>query len=107
MDNPPNTLTDVPLILLIAISMAGLVGELRQADMPGVTTGEIIKRVALRFGSSAMSGMVALMLAMHAWGDINLAGAVGIATGLLGADAANAVYSRWVARKVGADGQAQ
>lgn len=101
MDSPPNTLSDVPLVLLVFICMAGLMGELRQADLPGLTTGEIIKRVALRFGSSAMSGMVALMIAMHIWGDINLAGAIGILTGLIGADFANALYAKWLARKLG------
>ena len=49
-------LADLPTWLLILVALAGLVGEMRQADVPGVALGEILRRVVLRFGSSAGQG---------------------------------------------------
>jgi hypothetical protein len=96
-------LADLPTWLLILVALAGLVGEMRQADMPGVALAEIIKRVLLRFGSSALFGMAALMLAMYLWQDPYLAGAFGISIGLIGADIVGGIYSRWLAKKAGVD----
>lgn len=101
MQNESQTLADVPLMLLLLIAVAGLVGEMRQADVPGVTTGEIVRRVLLRFGSSAMFGLGSLFLAMWWWNNLLLAGGVGIITGLLGADIVGALYTRYVAKKAG------
>lgn len=101
MQNESQTLADVPLLLLLLVAVAGLVGEMRQADVPGVTTGEIVRRVMLRFGSSALFGMASLMLAMWWWGNLMLAGGVGIIVGLLGADIAGALYTRYAAKKAG------
>ena len=70
------TLLDVPLMLFVFVALAGMAGELRQADMPGVTYGEIIKRVCLRFLSSALFGMATLMLAQEIWG-LMISGALG------------------------------
>lgn len=96
------TLLDVPLMLFVFVALAGMAGELRQADMPGVTYGEIIKRVCLRFLSSALFGMATLMLAQEIWGRLMVSGALGIVVGLLGADVAGALYSRAIARRIGA-----
>ncbi|MDY0186109.1 MAG: phage holin family protein [Desulfuromonadaceae bacterium] len=96
------TLLDVPLMLFVFVALAGMAGELRQADMPGVTYGEIIKRVCLRFLSSALFGMATLMLAQEIWGRLMISGALGIVVGLLGADVAGALYSRAIARRIGA-----
>ena len=96
------TLLDVPLMLFVFVALAGMAGELRQADMPGVTYGEIIKRVCLRFLSSALFGMATLMLAQEVWGRLMISGALGIVVGLLGADVAGALYSRAIARRIGA-----
>ncbi len=101
MDNG-RTLLDVPLMLFVFVALAGMAGELRQADMPGVTYGEIIKRVCLRFLSSALFGMATLMLAQEIWGRLMISGALGIVVGLLGADVAGALYSRAIARRIGA-----
>lgn len=95
------TLLDVPLMLFVFVALAGMAGELRQADMPGVTYGEIIKRVCLRFLSSALFGMATLMLAQEIWGRLMISGALGIVVGLLGADVAGALYSRAIARRIG------
>lgn len=94
-------LAELPTWLLILVATAGLVGEMRQADVAGVTLVVIIKRVLLRFGSSAGFGMAALMLAWWAWHDVYLAGGLAIGVGLLGADIAGALYARWLAKRAG------
>lgn len=94
-------LADLPTWLLVLVALAGLVGEMRQADVPGVAMGEIIKRVLLRFGSSALFGMAALLLAMALWQNPYIAGGLAIGIGLLGADITGAIYARWLAKKVG------
>ncbi len=99
--NDERTLLDVPLMLFVFVALAGMAGELRQADLPGVTSGEIIKRVCLRFLSSALFGMATLMLAQEIWGRLMVSGALGIVVGLLGADVAGALYSRAIARRLG------
>ena len=94
-------LAELPIWLLILVGLAGLVGEMRQADIAGATLMEIIRRVVLRFGSSAGFGMAALMLAWWAWHDVYLAGGLAIGVGLLGADIAGALYARWLAKRAG------
>lgn len=101
MQTESQTLADVPLMLLLLIAVAGLVGEMRQADVPGVTTGEIVRRVLLRFGSSAMLGLGTLFLFMWWWNNLLLAGGIGIISGVMGADIVGAIYSRYAARKAG------
>lgn len=96
-------LVDLPIWMLVLVALAGLVGEMRQADVSGVAMGEIVRRVLLRFGSSALFGMVALMMSLWAWGDPYLAGAFGIGTGLIGADVAGGIYSRWLAKRAGVE----
>lgn len=94
-------LADFPTWLLILVALAGLVGEMRQADVPGVALGEILRRVVLRFGSSALFGMATLLLALTVWHDPYVAGGLGIVIGLLGADIAGALYTRWLAKRAG------
>lgn len=101
--NDERTLLDVPLMLFVFVALAGMAGELRQADLPGVSNAEIIKRVCLRFLSSALFGMATLMLAQEIWGRLMISGALGIVVGLLGADVAGALYSRAIARRLGAE----
>lgn len=103
MPTEHQSLADIPLWVVILIAVAGLAGEMRQAEMAGVTMGEIVRRVALRFGSSALFGMATLLLVMSMWHNIILAGALGIIVGLLGADIAGGLYSRWLAKKAGVD----
>lgn len=98
---PERTVLDVPLMLFVFVALAGMAGELRQADLPNVTALEIFKRVCLRFLSSALFGMATLMLAQEIWGRLMISGALGIVVGLLGADVAGALYSRAIARRVG------
>lgn len=104
MDNG-RTLLDVPLMLFVFVALAGMAGELRQADLPDVTNGEIIKRVCLRFLSSALFGMATLMLSQEIWGRIMISGALGIVVGLLGADVAGALYTRAIAKRLGSEAE--
>ena len=94
-------LADMPTWLLIAVALAGLVGEMRQADVAGLSVGELVKRVVLRFGSSAMFGMATLMLVYWLKQDYMLAGALAIPVGLLGADLAGGLYARYLAKRAG------
>lgn len=95
------TLADLPTWLLILVALAGLTGEMWRADAAGMAVGELVKRVLLRFGSSALFGMAALMAALAVWGDPYIAGALGIGIGVMGADVAGGLYSRWLAKKAG------
>lgn len=101
MSDTHQTLSDVPTMLLILVALAGLVGEMRQADVPGVAMAEIIKRIFLRFGSSAGFGMATLLILLATGQGIYLAAAGGILTGLLGADIASAFYTRYLAKRAG------
>lgn len=100
--NDERTLLDVPMILFVFVALAGMAGEMRQADLPGVTVGEIIKRVCLRFSSSALFGVATLLLAQELWGRLMISGGLGVVVGLLGADLAGALYSRAIAKRLGA-----
>lgn len=95
------SLAELPTWMLILVALAGLAGEMWRADAAGMAVCELVKRVLLRFGSSALFGMAALMAALAAWDNPYIAGALGIATGVLGADMAGGIYSRWLARKAG------
>lgn len=101
MSSEHQAIAEFPVWLLLLIALAGLVGEMRQADLAGIAIAEILKRVLLRFGSSALFGMATLMLGMAVWKDVYIAGAAGIVVGLIGADLAVAMYTRWLAREAG------
>ncbi|MFC0709226.1 phage holin family protein [Azorhizophilus paspali] len=96
-----SSLADLPTWILLLIAVAGLVGEMRQADAAGIAVGEIVKRVLLRFGSSALFGMASLFIAHSLLGDVWISGGIGIVVGLLGADIAGALYARWLAKRAG------
>lgn len=98
MSEEQRAIFDIPVLLLIVVMLAGMSGELRAADIPGATRGEIIKRVILRFGSSSLVGMASMMLAQWYFNDYMLSGAVGIIAGVLGADVTNALYVKHLAR---------
>ena len=88
-------------MVLILVALAGLVGELRQADKAGLAWAELLKRVLLRFGSSALFGMATLMFVYWLKQDYLLAGALAIGVGLIGADVAGGIYARYLAKKAG------
>jgi hypothetical protein len=101
MSTEQQTLADLPTLVLILVALAGLVGELRQADKAGLAWGELLKRVLLRFGSSALFGMATLMFVYWLKQDYLLAGALAIGVGLIGADVAGGIYARYLAKKAG------
>ncbi|MFT0212849.1 phage holin family protein [Pseudomonas sp. F1_0610] len=101
MNDEQQLLHDIPIIILILVAAAGMAGELRQADIPGLTVGEILKRVLLRWSSSALFGVSTLMIAQELGGKLMLSAALGMIVGLLGADIAGAIYTRVIAKKAG------
>lgn len=101
MSTEQQTITELPTMLLILVALAGLVGELRQADKAGLAWSELLKRVVLRFGSSALFGMSTLMFVFWVRHDVMLAGALAIGVGLIGADVAGVLYTRWLTKKAG------
>lgn len=103
MPTEHQSLADIPMWAVILIALAGLAGEMRQAEMAGITLGEIFRRVLLRWFSSALFGMATLLLVLTMTRNPVLAGALGIVVGLLGADIAGGLYSRWLAKRAGVD----
>ncbi|MFL1584542.1 MAG: pyocin R2, holin [Pseudomonas stutzeri] len=95
------SLADLPTWLLILVALAGLTGEMWRADAAGMAVGELIKRVLLRFGASAVFGLATVLLAT-AWGSSLLtSAALGSVVACLGADVASGLYARWLARRAG------
>lgn len=101
MPTEHQSLADIPMWAVILIALAGLAGEMRQAEMAGITLGEILRRVLLRWTSSALFGMASLLLVLSMTHNPVLAGGIGIVVGLLGADIAGGLYSRWLAKRAG------
>lgn len=95
------SLADLPAWMLILVALAGLTGEMWRAEAAGVAVGVLVKRVLLRFGSSALFGVSMLMFVYWLKQDYLLAGAMGIAVGLIGADIAGGIYARYLAKKAG------
>ena len=91
------SLADLPAWMLILVALAGLTGEMWRAEAAGVAVGVLVKRVLLRFGSSALFGVSMLMFVYWLKQDYMLAGAVG----LIGADIAGGIYARYLAKKAG------
>lgn len=100
-DQVQQTAADLPTWMLILVALAGLTGEMWRADAAGMAVGELVKRVLLRFGASAVFGISTVLLAM-AWGSSLLtSAALGSIVACLGADVASGLYERWLARKAG------
>ena len=95
------SLADLPAWMLILVALAGLTGEMWRAEAAGVAVGVLVKRVLLRFGSSALFGVSMLMFVYWLKQDYMLAGALGIGVGLIGADIAGGIYARYLAKKAG------
>lgn len=95
------SLADLPTWMLILVALAGLTGEMWRAEAAGMAVGMLIKRVLFRFGASALFGMATLMGVYWMKQDYLLAGALAIATSLIGADIAGGIYARAVAKRAG------
>ncbi len=94
---------DTPLWMLIGSCLiAALAGELHRAsellEMSWVT---IVKRIALRYLASAVVGSIAAFICVDQHFSIGLTFAVGMFFSLAGADAAIAIYTSFVKRRLG------
>jgi len=101
MSTEQQALGEMPLWLVIMISLAGLSGELLRASGADMTGGELTKRVALRFGACAVFGLASLMLTLAAGAPVLAAGGIGCVVAVLGADVAGGLYTRWLAKRAG------
>ena len=104
MNTEQQALADVPLWLLVLLSMAGLSGEMLRASGTDLGLRQILQRVALRFLASGLLGMATLLLlAMAVWSNLYLAAGLGIVIAVIGADVAGGLYTQFLAKKAGID----
>lgn len=97
-------LADMPTWMLVLIALAGLAGEMYRGEMAGLATHELVKRICLRTGASIIFGVVTVLLCVSMLRlDLVAGAALGALAAVLGADLAGALYTRWLARKAGAD----
>jgi len=96
-------LADMPLWLVVLLSLAGLSGEMLRASGCNLTLQQVLQRVALRFLASGLLGMATVLLAMAVWADLYLAAGLGIVTAVIGADVVGGLYARWLAKRAGLD----
>lgn len=101
MNTEHQALADVPLWLLVLLSMAGLSGEMLRASGTDLGLRQILQRVALRFLASGLLGMATLLLAMALWNSLYLAAGLGIVIAVIGADVAGGLYTHFLAKKAG------
>jgi len=101
MNTEQQALADVPLWLLILLSMAGLSGEMQRASGSDLGLRQILQRVTLRFLAVGLLGMATLLLAMALWNNLYLAAGLGIVVAVIGADVAGGLYTQFLARKAG------
>lgn len=101
MNAEHQALTDVPLWLLVLLSMAGLSGEMLRASGSDLGLRQILQRVALRFLASGLLGMATLLLAMALWANLYLAAGLGIVIAVIGVDVAGGLYTQFLAKKAG------
>jgi len=100
--NQHQTLSDLPLWIVALISLAGLSGELWRAEaVAGITFGELIKRVLLRWGASFTFGMCAALVLLDGGHSRLLAGGIGGMIACNGADLVNLFYTQWIKHKLG------
>ena len=101
MNTEHQALADVPLWLLVLLSMAGLSGEMLRASGSDLGLRQIMQRVALRFLASGLLGMATLLLAMALWSNLYLAAGLGIVIAVIGADVAGGLYTQFLAKRAG------
>jgi len=102
MTNEQQALADMPIWLLLALSLIGGVsGEMWRADKDGARGWSLMRRLALRSGACVGCGLSAMML-LHVNGvSIWASSAVGCLTAMAGADVAISLYERWAAKRLG------
>ncbi len=101
MTNEQQALAEMPIWLVIALSLVGGVsGEMWRADKDGARGWALLRRLALRSGACIVCGVSAMMLLFGAGLSIWTAGALGCLTAMAGADVAIGLYERWVAKRL-------
>ncbi|EVT84194.1 pyocin R2, holin [Pseudomonas aeruginosa VRFPA09] len=86
MGNEPQTLTEMPLwVLILLAALGGVSGEMWRADKAGLGGWALLRRLALRSGASIVCGVAVL----------------GSLTAAAGAEIAVGLYERWAARRLG------
>ncbi|EOQ77126.1 hypothetical protein K652_29733 [Pseudomonas aeruginosa VRFPA02] len=80
MGNEPQTLTEMPLwVLILLAALGGVSGEMWRADKAGLGGWALLRRLALRSGASIVCSL----------------------TAAAGAEIAVGLYERWAARRLG------
>ena len=102
MTSEQQTLADLPIWLVIVLSLVGgISGEMWRADKAGMHGWSLIRRLALRSGACVVCGLSTIML-LHATGvSLLAAGGLGCLTAMAGADVAIGLYERWAAKRLG------
>ncbi|QOF91259.1 phage holin family protein [Pseudomonas lundensis] len=102
MTNEQQALAEMPLWLLIVLSMIGGVsGEMWRADKDGARGWSLVRRLVLRSGACVVCGLSTMML-LHVNGvSLWASSALGCLTAMAGADVAIGLYERWVAKRLG------
>lgn len=101
MTNEQHALAEMPIWLVIALSLVGGVsGEMWRADKDGARGWALLRRLALRSGACIVCGVSAMMLSFGTGLSIWTAGALGCLTAMAGADVAVGLYERWVAKRL-------
>ncbi|WP_095077453.1 phage holin family protein [Pseudomonas sp. Irchel s3h17] len=107
MTNEQQALLDIPVWLVIALTLLGGVsGEMWRADKAGARGWSLLRRLLLRSGSSMICGVSIVMLLYAANLSTWTAGALGCLTAMAGADVAIGLYERWAAKRIGVAGPA-
>jgi hypothetical protein len=102
MTNEQQTLADMPLWMVIVLSLVGgISGEMWRADKAGMRGWSLMRRLALRSGACVVCGVSSMMLLYAAGVSMMAASAVGCLTAMAGADVAIGLYERWAAKKLG------
>jgi hypothetical protein len=102
MSTEQYALLDMPLWLFIALPLlGGFAGEMWRADKEGVRGRLLVRRLAMRSGSSMICGVSAIMLLHAAEVSIWAACAGGCLTAMAGTDVVLGFYERWTARRLG------
>ena len=65
MGNEPQTLTEMPLwVLILLAALGGVSGEMWRADKAGLGGWALLRRLALRSGASIVCGVAVMLLAL-------------------------------------------
>jgi hypothetical protein len=104
MTNEQQVLADKPIWTFIVLAlMGGISGEMWRADKDGMHGWALLRRLALRSGACAISGVTTIMLLVAAGASILSAGGLGCLAAMAGADVAISLYGHWVAKRLGVE----